>query len=177
FEVDFVNDGRLQCFFPAEWKRFVSLVPTEHQKTGDDAMKYYAGKMRSTDKREAQKYADEWTLWEITLCSVDYDQKKLEKSIIGDKSNIALAILETHYFLNKCFVPENYILDNIDKIKHIPCMVIQGHFDMCTPPISAYDLAQAYGSKLDLQWVNAGHISKDPKIVTHFKKSLMRFFV
>ena len=177
FEVDFVNDGRLQCFFPSEWKRFIALVPLEHQKSGDDIMKYYAEKMRSTDMKEAQKFADEWTLWEMTLCSINYDQRKLEKSIIGDKSNIALAILETHYFINKCFVPENYILDNLHKITHIPCTVVQGHFDMCTPPISAYDLAQAYDSKLRLQWVNAGHISRDPIVVAHFKKVLTRFFV
>jgi proline iminopeptidase len=177
FEVDFVNDGRLRYFFPEEWERFIALVPIEHQKTGDDIMKYYAEKIRSSDKKEAQKYADEWTLWEVTLCSINYDEKKLEKSIIGDKNNIALAILETHYFLNKCFVPENYILDNIDKIKHIPCMIIQGHFDMCTPPISAYDLAQAYGSKLTLQWANGGHMATDPEVSTHLIKAIKRFFV
>jgi proline iminopeptidase len=177
FEVDFVNDGRLQCFFPAEWKRFISLVPIEHRNSGDEVMKYYAGKIGSADKEEAQKYADEWTLWEATLCSINYDPEKLEKAIIGDKSNVALAVLETHYFLNKCFVPENYILDNINKIRHIPFLVIQGRFDMCTPPISSYDLSRAYGDKLTLQWVNEGHWSGSKEAEMRLVKSLGQFLV
>jgi proline iminopeptidase len=177
FEVDFVNDGRLKCFFPAEWERFISFVPIENRNSGDDVMKYYADKMRSTDEIVAQKFADEWTLWETTLCSIYYDAKKIEKDVMGDKNNMPLAILETHYFLNKCFVPENYILDNVNKIKHIPCMVIQGRFDMCTPAISAYDLLVAYGDKLNLQFVNGGHFSTDKEVQEHLVKALKNFLV
>jgi len=177
FEVDFVNDGRLSYFFPAEWERFISLVPIEYRKSGDEIMKYYADKMKSSDKNEAQRYADEWTLWEIILCSIEYDPKRLEKQIIGDKNNIAIAILETHYFLNKCFVPENYILDNIQTIKHIPCVVIQGRFDMCTPAISSYDLAKAYGDKLILKFVNGGHLSTDPEVSASWGQTIKQFLV
>jgi proline iminopeptidase len=77
---------------------------------------------------------------------------------------LSTALLETHYFTNKCFVPENYILDNIDKIRHIPCRVVQGRFDMCTPAIGAYDLAGSYGDNLVLNWVNSGHLRSDPGI-------------
>ncbi len=171
-ELDFVNDGRLQSFFPEEWKRFISLVPFEHQKTGDSIMNYYAEKMRSSDLQEAQRYADEWTLWEVTLCSINYDPEKLKKEIIGDKNSVAIAILETHYFMNKCFVPENYILNNIDKIRHIPCKVVQGRFDMCTPPISSYDLAKEYGNNLSLQWANGGHMVSDPDVAKYVKEAI-----
>ena len=35
---------------------------------------------------------------------------------------------------------------------------------MCTPPVSAYDLARAYGDRLTLHWVNAGHVRTDPQL-------------
>ncbi len=164
FEVDFVNEGFPRYFFPKEWERFISLVPPEHRGTGDEVMRYYAEKINSEDGAVAAKYADEWTLWEITLCSIVYDPITLEKEIIGDRNNLAVARLEVHYFLNKCFVPENYILDHIDKIKHIPCSLVQGRFDMCTPAISAVDLKSAYGDTLNLTLVNSGHLSNDPEM-------------
>lgn len=81
------------------------------------------------------------------------------------EDNLAVAKLEAHYFLNDCFLPDNYILDNIQKIKHIPCYVVQGRFDNCTPPNTAYKLSKAYGKNLTLQWVNAGHRGSDPEIM------------
>ncbi len=128
-------------------------------------MKYYAGMISSADESIARTFADEWTLWEMTLCSIRYDPEKLKLDTLGDKDNIAVARLETHYFLHACFVPENYILDNISKIKHIPCSLVQGRFDMCTPPISAVDLKEAYGENLSLSIVNSGHLSSDPEMM------------
>ena len=83
---------------------------------------------------------------------------------LGDEKNVPLAKLETHYFLNGCFIPENYIIDNVGVIKDIPLYVVQGRFDNCTPPLSAYDLNNAYGNNMTLQIVNAGHKRNDPEL-------------
>ncbi|MDO8497556.1 MAG: prolyl aminopeptidase [bacterium] len=162
FETDYVNEGYPRHTFPEAWSRFIALVPKEHRKNGDSIMKYYAGMIRSKDPKVAKLHADEWTLWEYTLCSIDYDLRRFEADVM-EEDNTSVALFETHYFLNKCFVPENYILDTIHKIKHIPCSVIQGRFDFCTPPIAAYDLAQAYGKNLNLQFTNAGHMRTEPE--------------
>jgi proline iminopeptidase len=177
FEVDFVNEGYPRYFFPDAWERFIALVPEANRKTGDDVMRYYAEKIRSDDVAVATKYADEWTLWEITLCSIVYDPVVFEKETIGDKDNLAVARLETHYFLNKCFVPENYILDNIAKMKNIPCILIQGRFDMCTPAISAFDLKKAYGDNLTLHVVNSSHLSTDPEMSKALVDATRNFLV
>jgi proline iminopeptidase len=162
FENDFVTEGYPRYFFPQEWERFISFVPQEHQKSGDDIMRYYADKLYSGDEAVAVKYAREWTLWESTLCSVVYDPVTLEKEIAEDANTVAIAKLETHYFLNKSFLSENHILDNLTTITHIPCALVQGRFDMCTPPISAWDVKKAYGENLSLRMINAGHFSTDP---------------
>ncbi len=160
FENDFVNEGYPKYTFPEAWKRFISHVPLQHRKNGDKIMEFYADKIRSKDKDTSKKFADEWTLWEATLLSINYDQKELEQVVLSE-DNTAIAVLETHYFLNKCFIPENFILKNINKINHIPCYVVQGRFDFCTPPLAAYDLSKAYGKNLTLQWTHAGHLKTD----------------
>jgi proline iminopeptidase len=164
FENDFIASGYCRYIYPEAWERYIALVPEEHRANGTAITQYYADKMHSADTDEAKKYADEWTLWEASTISIRYDQKQVEASVLED-DNLAIARLEAHYFLNDCFMPDNYILDNIDTIKHIPCYVVQGRFDNCTPPSTAYKLAQAYGSNLTLQWVSGGHSGSDPEIM------------
>jgi proline iminopeptidase len=164
FENDFMAAGYMRYTYPEAWERFIALVPEDHRATGKAITQYYADKMYSSDKTEAKRYADEWTLWEATTLSIHYDAQQLQAGVF-ENDNLAIAKLETHYFLNDCFMPENHIIDNVDKIKHIPCYVIQGRFDNCTPPDTAYRLAKAYGDKLTLQWVNAGHKGSEPEIM------------
>lgn len=162
FELDYVNEGYAKYTFPEAWERFISFVPPENRKSGKTIMQFYAEQIRSKDEAKALKFAAEWTLWEATLLSKNYDQRRVEAGVLSDDI-FPLAMLETHYFLNNCFVPENYILDNIKKIQHIPAFIIHGRFDMCTPPIAARDLAKAYGKTAVLQWTNGGHLRSEPE--------------
>ena len=38
------------------------------------------------------------------------------------------------------FSKENYLLDNVDTIRHIPATIIQGRYDVVTPTKTAWDL-------------------------------------
>jgi proline iminopeptidase len=165
FETDYIYQGGPKETFPEAWDRFISLVPENKRAKSIDVIKYYSSKILSKDKKEAEKYAAEWTLWEMSTTTLSYDRLKAEKDTLeGDPHfNISMATMETHYFLNNCFTEENYILKNIGKIKHIPAYVVQGRFDMCTPPVSAIDLAKAYGDNLHLQITRAGHLRSEPE--------------
>lgn len=176
FEIDFVNDGRLRTWFPEAWDRFIALVPEEHHNDGNSIMSYYASMIRSEDQETARRYADEWTLWESTLLSLNYDPVALEAETIGDERNVAIARLETHYFLNQCFVGADYIMYNLDRIRHIPGDIVHGRFDMCTPPVSAYDLKQAWGEKCTLTWPNSGHRRTDPEMLRVLQTTLLSKF-
>lgn len=59
----------------------------------------------------------------------------------------AFARIESHYFVNKGFFPrDGYLLEkeNIDKIRHIPTVIVQGRFDMVCPAKTAYDLKEQW---------------------------------
>lgn len=166
-EVDYLYQGASKDTFPEAWERFISHVPPKGRSTSMGVIKFYAGKMQSKDVKTAQKYAAEWCLWESTCVSISYDRTEIEKRVLGggqDDFNLAISRIEAYYFLNNCFIPENYILNNIGKIKHLPCYVVQGRFDMCTPPVAALDLAKAYGKNLNLQIVSAGHLRSEPEV-------------
>lgn len=67
--------------------------------------------------------------------------------------------IELHYTANNCFLPDNFILDNAGKIKS-PVHIIQGRYDMMTPPINAYSLAQKL-ERGKIYWTIAGHAGSD----------------
>ena len=146
-EIDYLYRGVAKDTFPEAWQRFISNVPEKDRGSSEGVVKFYAAKIQSKDKKTALKYAAEWSLWESSTVSITYDRLKVEREVLGgqDDFNLSISRMESYYFLNKCFVPDNYILKNIRKIKHIPCYVVQGRFDMCTPPVSAIDLSEAYG--------------------------------
>lgn len=173
FETDYVNEGYPKHTFPEAWERFISLVPPNLRKNGDSIMKYYAKKIRDKNKSIVKQYSNEWILWESTLISLKYDKSKLEDEVFKE-DNIAEAKIETHYFLNNCFLEKNYILKNIKNIKAIPCNVVQGRFDFSTPPIGAIDLSKAYGKNLKLQFVNSGHVSREPETFATLKSVLKK---
>jgi proline iminopeptidase len=47
-----------------------------------------------------------------------------------------------YYFINHCFLPENYILDNVAKLGTIPTYIVQGAKDQVCPKNQALLLAQ-----------------------------------
>ncbi len=49
--------------------------------------------------------------------------------------------IELYYLVNNCFMPENYILENVSKIK-APTYIVQGRFDMVCPPDFAYKISK-----------------------------------
>jgi proline iminopeptidase len=172
FDDEWVMNGPPRFFFPREWERFTALIPPQHRTSPSTMVEYYNSKIRDEDTSIAHKHAVEWTLWEKTLTSLDYDPVRDEQEVETDPATLAVARLEAHYFINGCFVPENHIINEVPALRDLPCTVVQGRFDMCTPPIGAHDLAQAYGDNLDLHWVNSGHLRTDPEMHAALRAAL-----
>ncbi|WP_430782444.1 prolyl aminopeptidase [Actinoplanes sp. G11-F43] len=156
--------GPPRHFLPAEWDRFTGPVPADLRDDPEAVMAHYHRGLRDEDAAVARRHAVEWALWEAALTSLDYDPVRNERLATGDPTTVPIARLETHYFTNGCFIPENHILDAVGAVRHIPATLVHGRFDMCTPPAGAYELRQAYGENLALRWVNSGHLRTDPEM-------------
>ena len=71
-----------------------------------------------------------------------FDQGKCQsKFTVNSEFALAFALIENHYFVNKGFLEyENQLLDNIEKIRDIPAVIVQGRYDVVCPPTTAYEL-------------------------------------
>ena len=158
--------GGIKEFFPDVWDRFMKLV-----KKGENPVSYYLQQMLSKDAKISDKFAYEWAYYESSF----YTIRKIEniEDIVDSFPYKSLAILEAHYIHNKCFLPEDFIIQNIEKIKNIKTAIVQGRYDFICPPIQAFRLhANLNNSKLNI--VNAGHSSSDAEIKKALKFELWR---
>ncbi len=158
-ELDWFYGGGAGKFWPDQWARFCDMIPEDER---DDLIKAYHQRLFCGDLSTERKFAQIWSGWENALAT------------IGSSGSMAsgppdfthsFARLEAHYFLNKGFLsPDQQILANMDKIKHIPGTVVQGRYDMICPPETAWRLGQNW-PKAQIRMVPfAGHAMSEPQI-------------
>ena len=64
------------------------------------------------------------------------------------------------------------ILAHMDRIAHIPGVIVQGRYDMICPPASAYSLSEAWPAS-ELRMVrNAGHALSEPGISAELVRAM-----
>ncbi len=89
---------------------------------------------------------------------------------------MALARIERHYFVNNAFLEsENYLIANLDKIRQIRAVIVQGRYDIVCPAMSAWELHRAW-PEADLQIIpDAGHFLHQERS-EHVNQRLIAFF-
>jgi proline iminopeptidase len=146
-------------FFPEEWKRFIGHIPEAER---SDLIKAYHCRIHNTEGNfsvsEQMEAAKAWCRWESATLHLEPASEKQLKNSSEDTDKInSTAKLETHYFIHRCFVEDNHILNNIHRIAHLPIQILQGRYDMATPRRFTDQLAAA---------INCVRDQKDLKLLT-----------
>ena len=169
-ELDYFYKGGPQNNFPESWERFISLVPKTKRK---NPLNFYAKNLKSKNKKLRQKYCTEFSRYEFSAMKLSITEKELNKLLKGP-NNESYARIGVHYFLNRCFLPDDYILKNIYKIKNLPIIIVHGRYDFICLPKEAYKLHKAIkGSKL--YFVTAGHSSSDKNLEEKLVEEMDKF--
>lgn len=140
--------------FPDFWERYRDEIPEDER---GDMMSAYYKRLTSDDRETKLSAARAWSVWEGSTSKL-YPDKDLMDKWEGEDEALALARIECHYFMNNSFFPtENYLIENVDKIRHIPTVIVQGRYDVVCPAVSAWELHVAFPES-DLQIIpDAGH--------------------
>jgi proline iminopeptidase len=85
-------------------------------------------------------------------------------SASASNSAVGLARLEVHYMRANQFVPDDALLRGVDRIRHIPCSIVQGKYDLLCPPITAVALHAAWPESTLQIIEDAGHSAFEPGI-------------
>ncbi|KAL7157009.1 hypothetical protein ABFS83_02G048500 [Erythranthe nasuta] len=160
-EIDWFYEGGAAAIFPDAWEPFRDLIPESERGCFVDA---YHKRLNSNDKETQYAAARAWTKWEMMTAHLLPNEVTAKRGD-DDEFCLAFARIENHYFVNKGFLPkETYLLDNIEKIRHINTVIVQGRYDVCCPMMSAWDLHKSW-PEADFRVVkDAGHSANEPGI-------------
>ena len=150
----------LKRVFPEAWRTFVSVLP-ENERV--DILENFRRRLLDPDPSVYLPAARAWSRYE-GACSTLYPSRETVAAFSNDSTAVALARIETHYFSNGNFMPDNALLENIEKCSGLPCLIIQGRYDMICPISTADELHRAWPSSEIKIIPNAGHSAMDPGV-------------
>lgn len=133
-EIDYVDKGGFIDHFPDAWERYLLTVPEEHR---HNPTEYHFERALGKDEQAARMSAAAYQ--NLILSIFAFDDRFAPVSADDPTYDPSPMIMEMYYMKHRCFMPDNYVLDNAHKLT-MPVWMVQGRYDMVCPPIGAYEL-------------------------------------
>ncbi len=171
-EIDWFYQRGADALFPDAWEGYLAPIPEAER--GDMLHAYYK-RLTGDDVKVRQEAARAWSVWEGSTSCL-YPNADLIARTGGDDFSLAFARIEAHYFVNNGWLDKNQgLLENIEKIRKIPGVIVQGRYDVVCPAESAWALHRAW-PEADLRIVrDAGHSAMEPGIVNELVTATDKF--
>jgi len=173
-EIDWFLYG-LKNIFPEAWHKFAGRLPESER---DNILKAYYVLITDPDPAVHIPAARAWSIYEGS-CSSLIPNDMIVANFGSDGVALGLARMESHYFMHNIFLPDNFLLNNISRIRHIPTTIVQGRYDVVCPIVSADDLVRVF-PEADYHIINdAGHSAFEPgtraKLIETMERLKTRF--
>jgi proline iminopeptidase len=137
---------RLRFMQPEAWRSFAEYLPAAHR----------------------------WSRYESS-CSTLLPDAGLVSHFDEDPVALAIARIEAHYFVNRIFLPDDALLGGLGRIRHLPCTIVQGRYDLVCPIFSADELHRAWPEAEYIVVGDAGHSAREPGIARELVAAMDRF--
>jgi proline iminopeptidase len=172
FELEWFYQKGCDMLFPDAWEHFIAAIPLNER---GDLMSAYYRRLTSADRNTQLDAARAWSVWEGSTSFLQTDPGYVALTESAEFA-IAFARIEAHYFVHGGFFErDDQLLANIDSIRHIPAVIVQGRYDVVCPMRSAWDLHRAW-PQADLVVIdNAGHSAMEPGITSALVAATDRF--
>lgn len=177
-EIDWFYRGGAAHLFPDVWEGYLAPLlaadgPDAVHQPGYDHVAAYHRLLHCGDPQVELEAARAWTTWETSTSTL----LPRPAGTGGDPDRFALAFarIENHYFVHDAFLRGRAILDRMDRIAHLPAVIVHGRYDVVCPVASAWELHAAWpGSELHIV-PDAGHAMAEPGTTHHLLEATDRF--
>jgi len=157
YESDwFLN--HMGVFYPEEARAFVNHLPEDEQ---GDVLTSYVNRLNNENPNVHLPAALSWAGYEEACATLLPSHGPNQLDVI---MALCLARLEAHYFSNKFFMNEGHLFEKLHKIIHLPCVIVQGRYDVICPPKTAEKLARKWAKAQYVVVADAGHSALEPGI-------------
>jgi proline iminopeptidase len=168
-EIDWFMHG-MRHTFPEAWRAFSEFLPARER---DDLLGSYYRRLTHPDPVVHMPAAHAWDRYE-GACSRLLPSADPLPRFDSDASALAIARIEAHYFVHDAFLGANQLLANVGRIRHLPCTIVQGRYDVICPPVTADALARAWPEAEYIVVPDAGHSIREPGITRELVAAMVR---
>ena len=171
-EIRWFYQSGASYIFPDAWEGYLACIPEAER---EDLVAAYYRRLTSNDLEIRQSAAKAWSIWEASTSKLIPDADLMDRFGEGSFAD-AFARIECHYFTNGGFFDQpNQLLNNIEKIRHIPAVIVQGRYDVVCPMASAWELHRAWPEAEFIIVKEAGHSATEPGITAALVDATDRF--
>jgi len=154
----FYQEGASQIF-PDVWDEYLKPIPANER---HDLVAAYYKRLTHEDADVRLQAAKAWSKWEAATSRLIVSSLAIEE-FDDPEYALSFARIECHYFTNNAFFKtNNWLLENVEKIRHIPGVIVQGRYDVVCPARSAWDLHKAWPEAELLLIPDSGHAAAEP---------------
>lgn len=170
-ELDWFYQQGASAIFPDKWEDFLAPIPQDER---GDLVAAYHRRLTGDDPAVQLECAKAWSGWEGATITLLPDESTMAVHT-ADRFAIAIARIENHYMIHRGWMEEGQLIRDAAKIRHIPGVIVQGRYDACTPPVSAWDLHRAW-PEAELHIIpDAGHAYNQPGILDRLIRATDQF--
>lgn len=173
-EVQWLYQYGASEIFPDAYAQFRDPIPHAER---DDIIAAYHRRFNDPDEAVQLSYARSWSCWEGACLKLIPDPQLVEK-FGEDHFALAFANIECHYFINKGFMThDGALLDGMEAICDLEGVIVQGRYDVITPPSTAFELAKRW-PKAELHIIpDAGHSALESGIIDALVRATEKFIL
>ena len=185
-ELDWFYESGASRLFPDRWENLMGPIPAGEQ---DDLIGAYRKRLTHCDRVVRAEAAQAWTSWETATVMMrggngpagpgparggGSSSGQAASGQVSD-ATIAFARLENHYFYHELWLEEGQLIRDAGKLAQMSGVIVQGRYDVVTPAITSWQLAQAW-PKVEYRLVEgAGHAFAEPGILHELLEATDRF--
>ncbi|CAL1538794.1 unnamed protein product [Lymnaea stagnalis] len=160
-ELEWFYEGKgANMLFPDYWEDYINFIPEVER---GSLMNAYHRRLTSEDETVRQEAAKRWSKWELATSHLFINQEKLLKPDTQHTWALQFACIECHYFVNGGFFKSaNQLIEEVEKIRHIPGTIVQGRYDVVCPMDTAWQLHKRWPEAELKIAPDSGHNSQEP---------------
>lgn len=164
------GDGANQLF-PDLWESFLEPIPVAERGNLIDA---YHRRLNDPDPAVHGPAAVAWSTWEASTITL-LPRPDVVATFADPHYAVAFARIENHYFVNHGFFEDGQLIRDAHLLRDIPAVIVQGRYDVCTPPVTAWELHRAWPEADFVMVPDAGHSYDEPGILSALVEATDRF--
>jgi len=149
--------------YPGLHQDYLSVLPEDERA---DPLPHFYRRIRDADPAVHVPAIRAWGVTEAILSEVAPKRTRLDRAELGNTTQPmpATPAMEAHYFAHDCFMQPRQLMDNADKLRGIPGIIVQGRYDLLCPPANSHALAARWPDAEIRMVEGAGHSLSDPGV-------------